>query len=244
MDKKHMMDCVYKQLAIDYNCGPDDFLKGGLIFTEARENEGRRSFPFIAPRLEMISMGHGTIINVSSDILPYFYQEFEGKTREEVFNSPFVYGVNPYFLPDIGKINSITKPDDFEFVMVEKQDIQNFYDIYGSQYGIQYDANSQNPEMLLVLAKYKDAIAGIAKGKADCKIMWSIDVDVLSPFRGNGLAAPMVNMLTLEILGRGYIPYYFASASNVLSAHVAVRAGYIPAWVHCYKTRLDCIINK
>lgn len=238
-----MMDCVYRQLAIDYNCSPDDFLKDGLIFTEARENEGRRHFPFITPRLEMISMGYSTIINVSSDILPYIRQEFEGKTREEVFNSPFIYGVNPYFLPDIGKISSITKPDEFEFVMVEKQDIQKLYDLYGSQYGMQFDANSQNPIMLLVLAKYKDAIAGIAKAKADCKTMWSIDVDVLSPFRGKGLAAPMVNMLTLEVLRRGYIPYYFADTSNVLSTHVAVRAGYIPAWVHCYKTRLDGIMK-
>jgi predicted GNAT family acetyltransferase len=97
--------------------------------------------------------------------------------------------------------------------------------------------------MLLVLAKYKDAIAGIAKAKADCTTMWSIDVDVLNSFRGKGLAAPMVNILTLEILRRGYIPYYFTATSNMLSTHVAVRAGYIPAWVHCYKTRLDGIMK-
>lgn len=37
MDKKYMMDCVYSQLAIDYNCSPDDFLKEGLIYaTQAR----------------------------------------------------------------------------------------------------------------------------------------------------------------------------------------------------------------
>ncbi len=54
---------------------------------------------------------------------------------------------------------------------LEKQDIQKLYYLYGSQYGMQYDPNSQNPEMLLVLVKYKDAIAGIAKAKADCKTM-------------------------------------------------------------------------
>ena len=37
----------------------------------------------------MISMGHGTIINVSSDTLHYIRHEFEGKTWEEAFNSPF-----------------------------------------------------------------------------------------------------------------------------------------------------------
>lgn len=243
INKKEMMDCVYQQLAIDYNCSPDDFLEDDLIFTEARANEGRRHFPFIKPRLEMISMGRSTIINVSSEILQYVRQELEGKTREEVFNSPLVYGVYPYFLPDIDKIASIAKPDKFEFMMVEKQDIQKFYNIYGTRYGMRYDANSQNPEMLLVLAKYKDEIAGIAKAKADSRTMWSIDVDVFNSFRGRGLAAPMVNMLTLEILRLGYIPYYFAATSNVLSMRVAIRAGYIPAWVHCYKARLDGIIK-
>lgn len=136
IDKTHMMDYVYNQLAIDYNCEPDDFLKDGLIFTNAKRIEGRRPYPFITPHLEMIAMGHGTIINVSTAILPYIRQEFEGKTLEEVFNSPLIYGVNPYFLPDVGTITSIMKPDGFKFVMVEKQDIQKFYDLYGPQYGL------------------------------------------------------------------------------------------------------------
>jgi predicted GNAT family acetyltransferase len=74
--------------------------------------------------------------------------------------------------------------------------------------------------------------------------MWQIGVDVLLPYRGKGLAAALVNMLTLEILNRGYVPYYGASGSNVISQHVAVRAGYIPAWAHCYRTRLDGILTR
>ena len=243
MDKKYMMDCVYNQLALDYNCKPDDFLKDELVFTEAKENEGRRPFPFISPRLEIISMGHGTIINASEDILHYVYKEFEGKTREEIFNSPLVYGVYPYFLPDLSKISPIEKPNDFEFSMLEKEDIKRFYSMYGANYGMKYDETSPIPETLMILTKSEDNIAGIAKAKADSKTMWSIDVDVLHPFRGKGLAAPMVNMLTLEILNRGYVPYYFAAVSNVLSTHVAVRAGFIPAWVHSWKTRLNNIFD-
>ncbi len=59
IDKRDMMDCVYKQLAIDYNCTPEDFQKDELIFTEAKENEDRRPYPFLTPRLEMITMGLG-----------------------------------------------------------------------------------------------------------------------------------------------------------------------------------------
>lgn len=93
--------------------------------------------------------------------------------------------------------------------------------------------------MLVALARNKDKIVGMARASADCRTMWQINVDVLFPYRGKGVASALVNMLTFEILNRGYIPYYFTSDSNVVSMRVAVRTGYIPAWVHCYKTRLD-----
>jgi Predicted acetyltransferase len=243
INKKTMMECVYNQLAIDYNCAPDDFQKDGLIFTEAIENEGRRPFPWLTPRLEMISMGNSVVINASADILPFVRKQFKGKTRDEAFWMPFVYGIYPYFLPDIDKIVSLSKPEGFEYEMVEKHDIHKLHKIKGFNYALHYDVDSPNPEMLVALVRYNGEIVGMAGASSDCKTMWSIGVDILYPYRGKGLAAALVNMLTLEILSRGYIPYYFTSDSNVLSMHVAVRAGYIPAWVHCYKTRLDGILR-
>ncbi len=239
ISKKNMMECVYNQLAIDYNCAPEDFQKDGLIFSEARKNEGRRPFPWLTPRLEMISMGSSVVINASADILPFVRELLKGKTRDEVFWMPFVYGIYPYFLPDIDKIDSLRKPNGFEYELIERNDIGKLHKIEGFNYALHYDAESPNPEMLVALVRYNGEIVGMAGASADCKTMWSIGVDILYPYRGKGLAAALVNMLTLEILSRGYIPYYFTSDSNVLSMHVAVRAGYIPVWVHCYKTRLD-----
>ncbi|WAG76421.1 GNAT family N-acetyltransferase [Clostridium estertheticum] len=242
INKKIMMDCVNNQLAIDYNCSPDDFLKDGLIFTKAREKEGRRPFPWVTPRLEMVTMGHGVVINASEDILPSIRKYLEGKTRFEAFRMPFVYGINPYFLPDIDNITPLNKPKGFEYEMVEKQDIHKFYEINDFHYAIQYDMNSPRPEMLVILAKYKDKVVGMAGASADCKTMWQIGVDVLQQYRGKGLATALVNMLTLEILKRGYIPYYSTDCSNVISQNVAVKAGYFPAWAHCYSTRLNGLL--
>jgi GNAT superfamily N-acetyltransferase len=242
-NKKTMMESVYNQLAIDYNCTPDDFQKDGLIFTEARKAEGRRSFPWVTPRLEMISMGSSVVINASADILPFVRKQLMGKSRDEVFWMPFVYGIYPYFLPDIDNITSLSYQEEFEYEMVEKQDIHNLYNIKDFNYALHYDVHSPNPEMLVALARYNGQIVGMAEASADCQTMWSIGVDILYQYRGKGLAATLVNKLTLEVLRRGYIPYYFTSESNVLSMHVAVRAGYIPAWVHSYKTRLDGILR-
>jgi len=244
ISKKNMMDCVYQQLAIDYNCSPGDFLKDGFIFTEAKQNEGRRPFPWITPRLEMVTMGNGVVINASTDILPLVYQQLEGKTRYEALNMPFVYGVNPYFLPDLDNITLLSKNKDFEYIIIEKDDIQKLYELKEFNYALQYDINSQHPEIVAVIAKYKDTVVGIASASAECKTMWQISVDVLLPYRGNKLATILVNTLTLEVLNRGYIPYYSTDCSNVISQRVAVQAGYLPAWSHCFRTRLDGLLKS
>ncbi len=204
ISKKYMMDCVYNQLAVDYNCSPDDFLKDGFIFTEAKKNEGRRPFPWVTPRLEMVTMGIGVVVNASCDILPYVRKQLEGKTRYEALNMTFVYGVNPYYLPDLGKISILDAPKGFEYEILEKSSIHNLYEFNNFNYALQYNFNSQRPEVLVTLAKYKGEIVGIASASDDCKTMWQIGVDVLLKYRGNGLAAVLVNMLTLEILNRGY----------------------------------------
>jgi hypothetical protein len=242
MNKQTMMDCVYNQLAIDYNCSPDDFLKDGLIFTQAKDNKDRRPFPWRTPRLEMVTTGHSVVINASEDVLPYVREQLEGKTRDEAFSMPFMVGISPYFLPDIGRIAPLLNPDGFDYEMVEKQNIHELHENTGFHNAIQYDVNTQRSDMLVAVARYQGEIVAMAGASADCKTMWQIGVDVLYPYRGNGLAAALVNRLTLEILVRGYIPYYGTDGSNVLSMHVAVRAGYIPAWVHRYKTRLDGIL--
>lgn len=243
IDKKIMMDRVRNQLAIDYNCSPDDFLKDGFIFTKAKENVGRRPFPFITPRLEMITMGNSVVINASEEILPYIQKNLEGKERFEAFCLPFAYGINPYFLPAIDNIHALTGPDGFEYELVEKQGISKLHDISGFGYAIKYDVNDPFPELLVAVAKYKGEIVGMAGTSADCKTMCQMGVDVLFPYRGKGIAAKLVNMLTLETLNRGYIPYYFTDCSNVFSQRVAIRAGYFPAWSHCYKARLEDILK-
>lgn len=171
INKRIMMDCVYNQLAIDYNCSPDDFLKEGFIFTEAKQKEGRRPFQWVTPRLAMVTMGNGIVINVSTDILPLIYRQFEGKTRYEALNMPFVYGVNPYFLPDLEKITLLSRKEEFEYVIIEKDDIQKLYELRGFNYALQYDINSQHPEIVAVIAKYKDTVVGIASASVECKTM-------------------------------------------------------------------------
>lgn len=44
MTNKDILKIVYNQLAIDYNCKPEDFDENGVIFTAAQKQEGRKQF--------------------------------------------------------------------------------------------------------------------------------------------------------------------------------------------------------
>ena len=106
-----------------------------------------------------------------------------------------------------------------------------------------YNFESERPEMLSAIAYDENKIIGIACASADSKTMWQIGVDVLPEYRGNEIAVKLVNMLTFETLKRGIVPYYTTDCVNVNSQKVAIKSGYIPAWSHCFKTRLPWYVR-
>lgn len=234
-----MITTVYNQLAIDYNCNADDFEKDGTIFTVAEKIRCRRAMPFITPRLEIITFGRGIVVNASNNIISYAKKKLQGKSNYEVLNSPLVYGVNPYYLPGTDNIKVIEN-NNYEFKLIDNN-IQNYYKYKGLHNALQYNENSERPEVLAAIACDNRKLIGIACASADSKKMWQIGVDVLPEYRGNGIAVKLVNMLTIETLNRGIVPYYTTDNANINSQRVAVKAGYFPAWSHCFKTRLPKI---
>jgi RimJ/RimL family protein N-acetyltransferase len=235
IDQKSMMNCVFNQLAIDLNCSPDDFLKDGIICTVAKENPGRRPFPRGKRHFEMWSFGNSVIVTATEDILPYIRKQLNGKTRDEAFMQPFVYGQALYYLPELTNMVDIPLPKELSFEMVEKSDIPSLYEFKGFDNALKYDINNSCPDVLVTLAKYNDKVIGVAGAFADCEKMWEIGMDVVPEFRGKGIAASLANSLKIEILNRGIIPYYGTSSSNIASQKVANRAGFKIAWVFSHR---------
>lgn len=241
MTKQEMMAIVYNQLAIDYNCKPEDFNKDGVIFTIAEKQNGRREMPFITPRLEIITMGKSTIVNVSKNIMSFVKRKFEGKSSYDILTSKFVYGVNPYYLPYVENLKEIEN-NSFRFKLVD-DNIQLLYSNKGFHNALQYDVDSKRPEVLAAVAYEGNKLVGIACASADSKTMWQMGVDVLPEYRGNGIAVKLVNVLTIETLNRGIVPYYTTDCANINSQKVAIKSGYSPAWSHCFKTRLPIFLK-
>lgn len=237
MDNNQIMEIVKKQLAIDYNCSPDDFLSNDIIFTQAIKLPGRRALPFQTPRCEIISMGNGVIVNASKDVMPFVKKRLNGKSKYEVINAPFIYGLCHYYLPDVEKIRETNIDKNYTFKIIEQKEIPDYYKYPNFNNALHY-SESQSPEILGIAVFDGDTLAGIACATSDSEKMCQIGVDVLPEYRHQGIASASVSKLTSELLNRGRIPYYFTDNSNLPSQKTAIASGYYPAWIHSYKSKL------
>lgn len=154
------------------------------------------------------------MVNASKSIMHYAKKKLQG-TRYDVMNSPIVYGVNSYYLPDVGNIKVIEN-NNYDFRLIDSG-IQSFYKYKGIHNVLQYDVQSERPEVLAAVAYANDRLFGIACASADSKTMWQIGVDVLPEYRGNELAVKFVNMITIEIFKREIVPYYTTDNANINS---------------------------
>ena len=184
-------------------------------------------------------MGKAIVVSATPIILNAVKPMLTGKNRDEAFELPFIYGHNLYYLPDLELIKPLAEPVGFLYDMAEADDIPPLYRLEGFHNALQYDAGHPRPDVLAVFAKKDGNIAGMAGASADCARMWQIGMDVLPKYRHNGLAAYLVNWLTLEVMKRQMVPYYGTAPSNIASQRVAHRAGYCPSWICAYKGKFD-----
>jgi len=239
LHKSKMLEIVRKQLAIDMNCDPEDFVKEGIVFCEAKLNEGRRMLNRQSPFLEIATMGKGIVVSADRDILTKVRPLLENKTREEIFEAPFVYGHSIYYIPDCERLKEQPLPSGFEYCVKEGKEIHDLYQIPGFDNAIQYDENRPRPDVLVNYAVYEHKIVAMAGASADSQLLWQIGIDVLPDFRNRGLAAALVSNLAVMILERGALPYYGTASSNIASQSVAYRSGFMPAWMCTYRNIFD-----
>jgi len=238
MTRRKMLHIVRAQLATDLNCAIGDFDRNGVVFCEARENPGRRPFPRGGRHIEIYTMGGAAIVSATPDILPFLREQLDGKSREEAFDAPFVYGQGICHLPDSERLAPIPAPDGIDIVTVAQPDIPKLYVYKGFPYAIWYGPHDR-PETLVAVAYADGVVAGMAGASDDCEMMWQIGINVMPEYRNRGIAAALTNRLAIEILNSGKIPYYGAATSNIASLRVARSAGFSPAWACIYRGRFD-----
>jgi GNAT superfamily N-acetyltransferase len=239
LSKTEMLETVRRQLALDLHCDPRDFLRDGVVFCEAKIQEGRRPFDRQTPFLEVTTMGKSTVVSADAELLEKVKPLFAGKSRDEIFEAPFLWGHSIFYIPDVKSIRKLPYPKGLDFGVKEGAEIEALYNIPCFANAIQYDARHPRPDVLVMYAKKGHEIVGMAGASADCETMWQIGIDVIPQYREKGIAACLVGRLAEMIMERGKVPYYGTASSNIPSQATAARSGFIPAWMCSFRNTFD-----
>ncbi len=245
MNKSQAFETACRQLALELGCAPEAFTQPGLTLTPAAFRSGARATIRKDPMLLMVGTGSSVVVSADPSLRP-LVEELAGKVNglHRLFEFPALraldkklqehgrelWGAEHFFLPG-EPLPALPLPEGFQYQWFDRETVREFYpnQRFPMALGPQYDP--ARPDVIALAALDGGRVAGIAGASADTAVMWQVGIDVEEAYRGKGLGAGLVSALSREIENQGKLPFYGTAAGNVHSQRIAVRCGFIPAWI-------------
>ena len=240
MTNQEILKIAMAQSAIDLCADPKDFEQSENVIVMSRENKDARRYLNLPFSCQLVSYGN----NIVASVLPEFHEITENYINkyppEHCFETPHLHTLNDalmekgqkicfmaeYFLPDVDALRALDCP--YELKLLTQTD---FADLYLPEWSNALCEKRKHLDVLGVGAYDGVRLVGLAGCSADCDTMWQIGIDVLPPYRRQGIAAALTSRLAVEILSRGKVPFYCAAWCNIRSVRNAIKSGFRPAWV-------------
>ena len=240
MTNQEILKIAMAQSAIDLCADPKDFEQSENVIVMSRENKDARRYLNLPFSCQLVSYGN----NIVASVLPEFREITENYINkyppEHCFETPHLHTLNDalmekgqkicfmaeYFLPDVDALRALDCP--YELKLLTQTD---FADLYLPEWSNALCEKRKHLDVLGVGAYDGVRLVGLAGCSADCDTMWQIGIDVLPPYRTQGIAAALTSRLAVEILNRGRVPFYCAAWCNIRSVRNAIKSGFRPAWV-------------
>ena len=233
------LEPLLKQLALEYNCAPGDFLRPDNIVTQSCLRENRRHYSDEKPFFHMATLGQNAVITADRKLHP-FLRIFAREKGRALFEFPSLlplerelsqYGYTlmssfHMFLPK----HDVRPESRYPVQWFYGEAIHPFYDKAGFENALN-GKNCARPDRIAVCALDGTAIMGMAGCSEDAPGWLQIGVDVMPAYRSRGVGTYLVALLKNEIIARGAIPFYGTSLSNYHSWNIAINSGFYPAWV-------------
>ena len=233
------LEPLLKQLALEYNCAPGDFLRPDNIVTQSCLRENRRHYSDEKPFFHMATLGQNAVITADRKLHP-FLRIFAREKGRALFEFPSLlplerelsqYGYTlmssfHMFLPK----HDVRPESRYLVQWFYGEAIHPFYDKAGFENALN-GKNCARPDRIAVCAMDGTAIMGMAGCSEDAPGWLQIGVDVMPAYRSRGVGTYLVALLKNEIIARGAIPFYGTSLSNYHSWNIAINSGFYPAWV-------------
>lgn len=245
MTKEQAFETAYRQLALEFGCASEAFTRPGLTLTPAAFRPGARATIHKDPMLLMACTGNSVAASADGP-LGALVEELAGKVNglHRLFEFPALkaldaklreygrelWGAEHFFLPG-GPLREIPLPQGFQYRWFDRESVGEFYPNERFRMALGAERDPARPDVLALAALDGGKIAGVAGASADTELMWQVGIDVVEEYRGKGLGAGLVSALCREIERQGKLPFYGTAVANLASQKIAVRCGFVPAWV-------------
>lgn len=250
MTNEQILQIAMQQSAYDNNCDASDFAKSENIIVFSRKNDRARRYLDLPFSCNLVYYGNNIVASVQPEYKAAV-EEYIGKyPAEHCFETPNLHALNEalmkqgqkicfmaeYFLPDINILREL--PCEYELRILQQPD---FAGLYLPEWSNALCEKRKHLDALGVGAYHGNKLIGLAGCSADCDTMWQIGIDVLPEYRRRGVASALTGKLALEVLSRGYVPFYCAAWSNIKSVRNAIKSGFRPAWVEMTAKPLEFV---
>lgn len=232
---------IRQLLSLEFNCGPDDFLKPENVLTVSELHEGRRIYSEEKYFFHMATMGGNAVVTADECMQEFFGEYIKGKQGHYLFELPNLLPVerelNKYgytltqtfhmFLP----CKQTETSKSFSVKWFYDDEIRQFYGDERFPNAIAEKYTPTRPDRIAVCAYDRNNIMGMAGCSEDAPHWQQIGIDVIPGYRSKGVGTYLVTLLKNKITKCGDIPFYGTSLSNYHSWNIALNSGFKPSWV-------------
>lgn len=238
-------ETAYKQLALEFGCSPEAFTRPGLTLTHAAFRPGARGTLRKDPMLLMAGTGNSVVVAADGG-LRELVEELAGKVNglHRLFEFPALkaldaklneygrtlWGAEHFFLPG-GPLRELALPGGLQYRWFDRETVKEFYPNERFRMALGAECDPARPDVIALAALDGGKIIGVAGASADTETMWQVGIDVAEGYRGKGLGTGLVSALSREIEKQGKLPFYGTAVGNLDSQRIAVRCGFVPAWI-------------
>jgi RimJ/RimL family protein N-acetyltransferase len=240
--KDELLEIIKNQLAVEYNCLPNDFSSSKNIVTVSKNNTRIRHYTNGLHFFQMVTLGQNAVITADSSTHEWFKEYTKDKIGHHIFEHKNLLQIDEYLRNYNKQLwqthhmflsykNVISKASNIKIKWFEEYEIHQFYEGKLFPNALCEKYNPQRPDVLAIAGYDGNKIIGMAGCSADTPLLWQIGIDVDENYRGKGIGTYLVTLLKNEIENRNKIPFYGTSLSNLHSWNIALNSGFSPVWI-------------
>lgn len=132
------------------------------------------------PYIKIMAYRNSVVICTSQNISEKVKGMLRGKSRDEIFEMPFVYGQTIHYVPDRAYTYQFRKKTGYDFQMLFDENILSLQGLEGFENSLEFDDQGKTPTRAVCIVRENKKAIGVA-GAAPTAIpdMWEVGVDVL-----------------------------------------------------------------